>query len=168
VKEYFSILEETLIGYTIPAYTKTVKRRVIQAPKFYYFDVGIPNYLLNRTPLRPGTADYGHALEHLLVQETMAWLGYNHSDKQLSYWHTADNKEVDMVVGDAELAVEVKSTTHANASDLKGLKFFGEEHPEAHLMLVSMDPMPRMLNGIEVWPATDFLKRLWSGQIISP
>ena len=57
VKEYFAILQETMIGYLIPAYTSTIKRRVVQAPKFYYFDVGIVNQLLNRHNLSPGTAE---------------------------------------------------------------------------------------------------------------
>jgi predicted AAA+ superfamily ATPase len=65
-KEYFNILSDTMVGYMIPAFTKTLKRRLVQSPKFYYFDVGIVNYLLNRKKLLPGSVDFGHALEHLL------------------------------------------------------------------------------------------------------
>jgi predicted AAA+ superfamily ATPase len=167
VKEYFSILEETLLGYFVPAYTKTVKRRLIQSPKFYYFDVGIVNHLLKRTPLRPGTSEYGHAMEHLIIQELKAYLGYSHSEKQLTYWHTLDNKyEVDAIIGNAEYAIEVKSSNNASSSDTKGLKAFGEEHPNAKLILISMDEYPKMMNGIEVWPARQFLERLWENRMI--
>ena len=76
VKEYFDILSDTLIGYTIPAYTKVVKRKVVQAPKFYYFDVGVYNHLLNRTSLAPGTSEYGHCFEHFIIQELIAYIGY--------------------------------------------------------------------------------------------
>lgn len=81
VKEYFSILEDTLIGYLVPAYTKATKRKVSQSPKFYYFDVGVYNYLMNRTSLSQGTPEYGHAFEHFVVQEIRAYLGYTHNEK---------------------------------------------------------------------------------------
>lgn len=67
---------DTLIGYEIPAYTKVVKRRVNQAPKFYYFDVGLANYLMGRYNLKRGTDDFGHAFEHYVVQEILAYRGY--------------------------------------------------------------------------------------------
>ncbi|MBQ6211069.1 MAG: ATP-binding protein [Prevotella sp.] len=167
VKEYFSILQETLLGFFVPAYSKVVKRRVIQAPKFYYFDVAIPNYLLGRKGIEPGTDVYGHALEHLIVQELKAYLGYRESDKKLSYWHTLDNRyEVDAIIGEAEYAIEVKSTTFAKSEHFKGLKAFGGEYPDAKLILVSMDETPRKKDSIEIWPAKDFLKRLWQDQVI--
>ena len=168
VKEYFSILEETLLGFTLPAYVKEIKRRVQQSPKFYFFDVAIPNHLLHRVPLVPGTDIYGHALEHLIIQELRAYLSYSkNEDKALSYWHTLDNRyEVDAVIGDAEMAVEIKSSKSVESHDTKGLKAFGEEHPEAKLVLVSMEDAPRMLNGIEVWPAKLFLNKLWAGKFV--
>ena len=167
VKEYFVILQETLLGYMLPAYTKTVKRRVQVAPKFYYFDVGITNYLLHRDPLRRGTAEYGHAFEHLIVQEVMAYMDYSEAMKGLSFWHTQNNVyEVDLVVGNAEVAIEIKSSDNVTTSHLKGLKAFGEEHPDCKLIVVSLEERPRMMNGVEIWPAQAFLKRLWDGKVV--
>lgn len=155
----------------LPAYTKVVKRRLIQSPKFYYFDVAIPNYLLHRHPLQPGTDFYGHALEHLIIQELKAYLSYNFDEnKKLAYWRTLDNKyEVDALICDAntnqvEAAIEVKASDHVASSDTKGLKAFNEEHPNAKLIILSMEESPRKLNGIEVWPVTQFLPRLWTGK----
>jgi len=169
VKEYFSILEETLLGFCLPAYVKEVKRRVQQSPKFYFFDVAIPNHLLHRIPLAQGTDVYGHALEHLIIQELRAYLSYRRGENEaLSYWHTLDNRyEVDAVIGDAEMAIEIKSSKNVESHDTKGLKAFGEEYPEAKLVLISMEDTPRKLNGIEVWPATQFLNRLWAGKILA-
>ena len=167
VKEYFVILQDTLLGYMLPAYTKTVKRRVQVAPKFYYFDVGITNYLLHRDPLRRGTAEYGHAFEHLIVQEVMAYLDYSEAMKGLSFWHTQNNVyEVDLVVGNAEVAIEIKSSNNVTTSHLKGLKAFGEEHPDCKLIVVSLEERPRMMNGVEIWPAQAVLKRLWDGKVV--
>ena len=167
VKEYFTILEETMLGFYLPSYTRVIKRRVIQSPKFYFFDVAIPNHLLKRVPLQPGTDIYGHALEHYVIQELTAYLSYRHPDKALTYWHTLDNKyEVDAVIGQAEVGIEVKSSKNISSSDTKGLKAFSEEYPDAKLFMLSMEERPRKLNNIEVWPVEQFLKRLWGGKVI--
>ncbi len=167
VKEYFTILEDTLLGFFLPSFTRVVKRRVIQSPKFYYFDVAIANHLLHRYPLQPGTDTYGHAIEHLVIQELRAFLAYRHPFKRFSYWHTLDNKyEVDAIIGDAEVAIEVKSTVSVSSHDTKGLKAFGEEYPVAKRILVCLEETPRLVNGIEVWPVSMFFKRLWDGKII--
>lgn len=168
VKEYFSILEETMLGFFLPAYSRVVKRKLIQSPKFYYFDVAIPNHLLHRVPLQQGTDIYGHALEHFVIQELRAFLSYYFGeDKPLSYWRTLDNKyEVDAIIGNAEIAIEVKSSNRVSSNDTKGLKAFGEEHPDAKLILLSLEERPRLLNGIEVWPVVHFLERLWSRIIL--
>lgn len=166
VKEYFSILEETLVGYMVPAYRKSVKRRLNQSPRFYYFDVSLPNYLLHRYDLQPGSEDFGHAFEHLLVQEIIAYLGYTDSEEALTYWHTYSGYEVDAILGDARVAIEFKSSTEVQSRHLKGLKAFQEEHPGARLIIVSLDVAPRQLNGVEVLPVKQFLHELWEGRIV--
>ncbi len=165
VKEYFAILEETLIGYMIPAFTRIVKRRVNQAPRFYYFDVSIPNYLLHRHQMQPGNDDFGHAFEHIMIQELVAYLGYHDYDNMLSYWHTYSGYEVDAVLGDAEVAIEFKTCKEVQSKHLRGLKAFKEEHPNARLIIVSFDAAPRLFHDIEVLPATYFLNELWNGRI---
>ena len=166
VKEYFSILEDTLVGYLIPGFIQTEKRRAIAAPKFYFFDVGVTNYLRHRRNLVPGTDDFGHAFEHLMLQEIVAYLGYTHSDEELTYWRTASGYEVDAIIGDGQVAIEFKATAEVQSRHTRGLKAFSEERPNAQLIIVSLDKYPRKLNGVDVIPATDFLNKLWSGQII--
>jgi len=167
VKEYFSILEETMFGYFVPAFSKTVKRRVIQAPKFYLFDVGVANYLTKRKALHPGSLDFGKAFEHLIIHELTAYLAYSSSDESLSYWRTANGYEVDAVVGDAQVAIEIKSNEEVQSRHLKGLKAFSEEHPQARLIAVSLDPNPRRMNDVEIYPVAEFLRKLWRGEIVS-
>ncbi len=165
VKEYFSILEETLIGYTIPAFTRNVKRRVIQSPKFYYFDVGVANFLLKRKSLLPGSAEFGHAFEHFVIQEIIAYIGYSESQHSLSYWRTTSGYEVDAVIGNANVAIEIKSTEEVHSHHTRGLKAFSEEFPNSRLIVVSMDKHPRKMNEIDVLPAHNFLKMLWNGEL---
>lgn len=166
VKEYFQILEDSLLGFTVPAYTKQKKRRLVQSPRFYLFDVGVTNYLLGRTKLLPGTPEYGHAFEHLIMQEIVAYLGYSNSAAKLSYWRTYTQIEVDAVLGDAQVAIEIKSTVEVQNKHLKGLKAFKEEHPETRLIIVSQDRISRISQGVEHLYASDFLKKLWNGEIV--
>lgn len=165
VKEYFSILEDTLVGYMIPAYTKTQKRKLVQAPRFYFFDVGIANHLLNRHNLTRGSAEYGHAFEHLVIQELVAYIGYTHNSHKISYWHTYTGLDVDAVIGDAELAIEIKSAEEIMPKHLKGLRAFHEEHPDARLMVVSLDRITRDSDGVEIVYVRDFFAMLWKGEL---
>ncbi|MBR4212795.1 MAG: ATP-binding protein [Bacteroidales bacterium] len=165
VQSYFQILYDTLIGYQIPAYRKEVKRKVVQTPKFYYFDVGIANYLMGRHSLKRGTDDYGHAFEHLVMQEIIAYKGYREKQEIISYWRTYDKKEVDAVIGDAKVAIEIKSSEQIKSRHKAGLKAFKEEHPDCRLILVSLEPVTRKVEDIELIYVLDFLKMLWDGEI---
>ena len=165
VKSYFQILYDTLIGYEIPAYRKEIKRRIIQAPRFYYFDVGLANYLMGRHSLKRGTDDYGHAFEHFVMQEIIAYKGYSDKRDEISYWHTYDKKEVDAVIGDAKVAIEIKSSEQLKTKHKVGLKAFKEEHPDCRLILVSLDPITRQSGDVELIYILEFLKMLWNGEI---
>lgn len=165
VISYFDILEDTLIGYRIPAFAKVLKRRLVQAPRFYYFDVGIVNHLLHRKELIRGTIEYGHAFEHLVIQELKAWLAYSESSEQLSYWRTYTGLEVDAVIGDARVAIEIKSVEEVLPRHLKGLKAFAEDYQESRTIIVSMDPFSRRIGNIECVYVLDFFRLLWTDGI---
>ena len=165
VKDYFEILVDTLVGYLIPSFIHTQKRRTIQAPKFYYFDVGIANYLRNRRNIQLGSVDFGHAFEHFIMQELIAYLGYSEKSEQLSYWRTTSGYEVDAIIGNGRVAIEVKAAEEVQSRHTKGLKAFQEEFPNCRLIAVSFDPRPRISNGVEIYPAAVFLRKLWSNEI---
>lgn len=165
IKEYFSILEDTLIGYMIPAYTKKLSRRLVQAPRFYLFDVGLTNHLLKRKNLQEGTIDYGHAFEHLIIQELIAYLSYSRNDNKLSYWRTYTGVEVDAIIGDAEIAIEIKSTQEVQNKHLKNIRSFANDYPSARKIVVSQDIFSRNTDdNIELVYVYDFLKALWQGK----
>lgn len=165
VKEYFSILQDTLVGYTIPAYTKVMKRRLVQAPRFYFFDVGVANYLLHRQNLVRGTVEFGHAFEHWVIQEIIAYIGYTHNENRLSYWRTYTGIEVDAVIGDARLAIEIQSVAEVLPKHLTGLKTFMEEHPDTRPIIVSLDRISRRCGEMESLYVMDFLRMLWAGEL---
>lgn len=165
VKAYFKILYDSLIGYEIPAFRKVIKRKLMLSPKFYYFDVGMVNNLLGRTKLKRGTPEYGHAFEHLIFQEIIAFLGYNGKKSDLTYWRTSTGIEVDAILGDASVAIEIKSVEEVQSKHKSGLNRFSEEHPSARLILVSLDRLSRKSGNIELLYAEDFLRQLWAGEI---
>ena len=161
VAGYFDILEDTLLGFRVPAYTKVAKRRLVQAPRFYYFDVGVANHLLHRRELVRGTAEYGHSFEHLVIQELRAYLAYRESSERLSYWRTYTGVEVDAVIGDARVAIEIKSVEEVLPRHLKGLKSFADDNTDSRLIMVSLDPVNRRMWNVECTYVLDFFKMLW-------
>ena len=166
VKSYFEILQDTLIGYLVSGFTATKKRTALQSPKFYFYDVGIVNFLLGRRNMKPGSELFGHSFEHFIIQELIAWLGYHHSNEQLSYWRTASGYEIDAIIGDGRVAIEIKSSEEVKTRHLIGLKAFKEEYPDCRLIVVSFDRYRRNMNGVEVIPVYEFLSDLWSDKIL--
>lgn len=166
VKAYYKILVDTLLGFEVPAYRKVIKRKLYKSPRFYYFDIGIANHLTKRYQLAPKTPEYGHAFEHLIMQEIVAYLAYTNSDEELTYWHTYENIEVDAIIGDARVAIEIKSTDHVDHGDKKGIMEFAKEHPNAKQILVSRDRISRRSGNVDLYYVTDFFKALWAREII--
>ena len=166
VKEYFQILEDTLIGRFLPSYQKKPKRRVITAPKFYFFDIGVVNYLLKRGKIDFGSELFGNAFEHFIYNELYAHSGYSGKDYPIYYWRTASQIEIDFVLGNHDVAIEVKATSNVQSRHLKGLKSFSEEYAVNKLVLVCNEPLPRISEGVRILPWKVFLEELWSGEII--
>lgn len=107
VAEYFQILVDTLLGHLLEPFTRTVKRRSVMTPKFYYFDTGVANILLRRR-LSEKTAEFGKAFEHFLVLETLAAQSYGKGIDRVNYWRSSSGLEVDLLINE-DTAVEFKS-----------------------------------------------------------
>ncbi|MCC5930709.1 MAG: ATP-binding protein [Cyclobacteriaceae bacterium] len=166
IKEYFQILEDSLLGRFLPSFQKKPKRRVIQSPRFYYFDVGVANYLLKRQLIQAASESFGKAFEHYIYHELYAHRHYSQKDYSLSYWRTTSGLEVDFILGDHEVAIEVKATQMAQERHLKGLKKFTEEYTVNKLILVSNDPIQRKIGNVDILPWNIFLEKLWADEII--
>lgn len=100
-----------------------------------------------------------------MIQEIHAYMDYNDYEDSMSYWRTDGGYEVDAVLGDAAVAIEIKSTDEVQSRHAKGLKAFMEDFPHTRPVIVSRDRYPRTLNGIEVLPVEIFLKMLWNGEL---
>ena len=166
IKEYFQILEDTLLGRFLPSFQKRPKRRVILAPKFYFFDLGIVNYLLKRSRISIGSELFGKAFEHFIYQELYAHSNYSDLNYPIYYWRTASGMEVDFILGDHEVAIEVKGSSEVKPRHIRGLNNFADEYRVKKLIVVSNDPYPRKMGNVQIIPWKKFLEDLWRDQII--
>lgn len=166
IKEYFNILNETMLGSFVEVYKKKPKRRVISSPKFYLFDVGLVNFLLKRKNIEPGTESFGLAFEHFIYHEISCHSNYSGLNYPIRFWRTSSQLEVDFILGENEVAVEVKSTDNVQLRHLKGLKAFAEEYEVKHKIVVSNDSYPRLVGDIRILPWKQFIKMLWDGELI--
>lgn len=167
VQEYFQILEDTLIGFKLPAFRRRMKRRLITSPKFYFFDISPVIHLTKRGKVEAGSELFGRAFEHFIWMELRAFSSYSELFFPLAYWRTSSGVEVDFVLGDHEVIVEVKSTEHVNPSQVKGIRRFKEDYTTKRSIVVSLDPNPRTTDDhIEILPWAVFLSKLWDGEII--
>ncbi len=160
VREYFSILEDTLIGATLPPYRKARSRKAVATAKFYLFDCGVANVLSGRKIPGIRTELFGKAFEHFIFLELRAWADYRRDRRPLTFWRDRSGAEVDFVIGD-EIAVEVKSTDLVQDKHLRGLRAFSEVTNFKKYLVVSLDPQTRTIGKFEVVPYREFLRDLW-------
>ncbi len=167
VKEYFQILEDTLVGRQLQSFRKRKKRRLVLSPKFYFFDLAPVIHFTHRGNVSPGSELFGRAFEHFLYMEITAHAAYSGKIYPVCFWKTSSGTEVDFILGDSEIAIEVKGTGQAQTKHLKGLRQFGEEYTTRRRILISLDERQRKTeDGIEIIPWQIFLKKLWADEII--
>ncbi|RMG42720.1 MAG: ATP-binding protein [Candidatus Dadabacteria bacterium] len=165
VKNYFQLLEDTLIGFRLYPYSKTKKRKATSRPKFYLFDLGVTSSLLDSHELSQKSERYGKAFEHFISLELRAYLSYKRKKEKLMFWRSQSGYEVDFIIGD-KIALEVKSSSAVSDRSLKGLKAFKEEAAVNRYIVVSKEPELRVVNGIEIFPWDLFLEHLWDDTVI--
>jgi len=169
VTNYFEILEDTLLGFMLPAFSRSVRKAQRQLPKFYFIDTGIKRGL-DRTlsvELLPQTFAWGDAFEHWVILEFIKGCQYRRLDWSFSYIRTKDDVEIDLVVerpGDRDLFVEIKSKSLVDASDAKALETLGADtNPKAERWLLSCDPLQRTFGKTTAMHWQDGIQRLFSG-----
>lgn len=162
VEGYIVILEDLLLAYRVPVFTRRAKRAVASHPKFYFFDAGIYNALRPSGPLDRPEEKSGAALEGLVAQHLRAWIDYFQPGCELFYWRTSAGSEVDFIVYGKDIfhAIEVKNTATIHPQDLRPLKAFGEDYPEAKRLLIYRGRERLLRDGISIEPAAEFLLKL--------
>ncbi len=166
VRAWFDILADTFVGFLVPPWRGSRRRKAAATAKFYFFDVGVANFLRGIRTLHRNGSEYGVAFEHFIAMELRSYLSYRRLRSDLTYWRTQSGVEVDFLIGSAA-AVEVKAAVRVSDRDLRGLRALAEENAAAALFLVSFDELDRRTDdGIRLLHWRTFLAELWSGALI--
>jgi len=157
ITEYFSILEDTLIGYILEPFQHSFRKRLSQKPKFYYFDVGVTRALARQLslPLLPSTSAYGEAFEHFIILECMKLASYFYSEYRFSYLRTKDDAEIDLIVerpGKRLLCIEIKSSMNVTSESLQSFSMLTREIADCEAICFSNDNHAKKFDHVTVLP----------------
>jgi len=165
VIEYVGLLEDTLIGFLLPAWIESKKRKAIKTGKFYFFDPGITHTLAGTETLDRNSNLYGKSFEQFIGMELRAYLSYRRKKRPLTYWRSKNGHEVDFLLG-TQTAIEVKASQKVSRNDVKGLKYLEEEGVFQNFILVSQDPVSTLTDNILTLPWQRFLADLWEDKFV--
>lgn len=165
VKEHFQILQDTLVGFLLMPYSRSIRKKLVKHPKFYFFDTGVTRTLSGKlaVPLAPGTSEYGKIFEHFLVTEIARLIDYSQKDYTLSFYRTEAGAEVDLIIETPEgqtHAIEIKASESPETTFVKGLKSFHDICPQARLYCLCLSPRPRISNDIKILPWQDIFDHI--------
>ncbi|MDD4202908.1 MAG: AAA family ATPase [Candidatus Omnitrophica bacterium] len=162
IENYFNILEDLLIAYKLPVFTKKAKRRMIAHPKFYFFDVGVFRTIRPKGPLDQIEEIDGPALETLFLQEIKAFNAYNDLDYKIFYWRTSNNVEVDFIIYGPKglFAFEIKRSSRISKDSFTGLKAFLKDYPMAKAFYLYNGTRKLYQDNIESLPLKNFFNNI--------
>lgn len=163
VQSYYEILEETLVGLSLPPWRKSVRKRLTAHPKFYFFDTGVTNSINRRLLAPPDPRLRGRLFEQWVVLETHRLLSYQQSEARLFYWRTNTGAEVDLLIekhGKIIAACEIKASRSVGGADLSGLRAFSEDYPKTKLFVISNVPEAYEREVVLVLPWQKYLQNL--------
>lgn len=170
-ENYFSILEDLLIGVRIPVFTRKAKRRLVAHQKFYYFDAGVFRAIRPAGPLDSGAEVDGPALETLVFQELRAINDYLQYDYRIFFWRTKHGLEIDFILYGPQglLAIEIKRSPQLKTKDTRALKEFKKDYPPAQCYVFYGGSSRLYLEDITAIPiqqALNSLEQILTGKLI--
>ena len=166
VTEYVGLLEDTLVGFLLPAWMESRKRKAIRTAKFYFFDPGVTHMLAGTQALDRNSNLYGKSFEQFIWMEIRAYLSYRRKKKELTYWRSTHGYEVDFLIG-RETAIEVKASQKVSDRDIQGLRALEEENIFKNYIIVSQDPINTLNDNFQALYWEKFLDDLWADKFCS-
>jgi predicted AAA+ superfamily ATPase len=168
VRSFFEILEDTLIGFILPPFHRSIRKRQRESPKFYFFDTGVKRALCRelKLDLVRGSSAYGKCFEHFIILEIFRSCEYLKNDFRLSYLRTKDDAEIDLIIerpGQSDFLLEIKSTHKVSADDtrtISQLRAAWDKPTEAAVW--SLDPVSKTIDGVNCYPWQEGFARLFA------
>ncbi len=164
VREYYSILEDTLIGFFLYPYLRSQRKRMRHQPKFYFFDNGVTRALLGTLQDPPSPLEKGRLFEQWVIQEIIRLNEYQQKDWKLFFWRTRHGAEVDLLISRGTkllYAIECKFKRQPSSTDLSGLRSFHENHRDVPCFIVAPVNQSFRLSFARVLPPQKLFKELW-------
>lgn len=157
VSHYFEILEDTLVGFSLPAFETSVRKRIRKKPKFFIFDLGVTRALARmlEIPLHESTSYFGEVFEHFIISEIFKLCSYMKPDWELFYLASKDNAEIDLIIdrpGQKKVLIEIKSTRKIESVDLSSTLALMRDFGDADCLVLSRDPLPQKLSFARALP----------------
>ncbi|MCY4656863.1 MAG: DUF4143 domain-containing protein [Gammaproteobacteria bacterium] len=170
VQTYFKILEDTLLGFWLPAWKLKLGNKQVQQSKFYFFDCGVVRSLSGRLPYPVFEEERGALFETMVLNELRAYMSYQELHYPIYFYRTYDGTEVDFVFEglDGFVAIEAKSASRWDRKFSKGLNSFVEKMKNTNVQKIGIYQGTRQLliDDIRVYPVIEFLEKLWAGEIV--
>ena len=162
VSGYVEILEDLLLAFRLPVFRKRARRKTVSHAKFYFFDAGVFRSVRPKGPLDRREEIDGAAFEGLVAQHLRAWIAYSTEKYELYFWRTQSGSEVDFIVygENGFWAIEVKNAARVDRSELRALRGFKEDYPEAEAILLYRGTEQLRIDDIWCLPAEEFLRKL--------
>jgi len=157
IENYYTILEDTLIGFFIPAYSNSVRKQMRRAPKFYLFDTGVSRALsrMLSVSIKPQTNYYGDLFEQFIITEIKKYIQYYKEEYRISYLRTKSDLEIDLIVqrpGQTSLLIEIKSTDNCQTTHLTNFESLAKDIPNSQAICLTRDKRKKAIGTIMVWP----------------
>jgi len=164
ITAYYSILEDTLIGFFLEPFHNSFRKRLSNKPKFYFFDTGVVRALshLIGIPIVPKTHDYGNAFEHFIILECIRLANYYNKEYRFSYLRTVNDAEIDLIVerpGQPLLCIEIKSATYVDAMDISVLRKLCKDLSNSEAICLCNEKYPKQIDNVTVLPWQQGLKQ---------
>lgn len=167
IKEYFQILEDTLLGFHLLPYASSLRKKLSTHPKFYSFDGGVQRAISGqiKSLLQPGSSEFGNSFELWVIGEIRRVLSYCQVKAELSHYSVHQGAEVDLIIEFSKKevwAIEIKSSLNVGLKDVRaGLDSFIEISPKARCICIHSGEKSRVESGIEFIPWNVFFDELW-------
>jgi predicted AAA+ superfamily ATPase len=166
VERYFSILHDTLLGFFLEPYSRSIRSRQKMSPKFYFFDCGVVRAISNEInqKLLPQTFAYGKLFEQMIISEFFKLNDYYEKNWKFSYIRTGAGVEIDLIIERSKndfILVEIKSSHHFRDDYLSSLKSLGKEFKNAQYYVLCQITNPLKLEDIKVMPWMQGIKEIF-------
>ncbi|MBF0105343.1 MAG: ATP-binding protein [Deltaproteobacteria bacterium] len=164
IQSYFQILEDTHLGFILPAYHRSFRKAQSSHPKFYFFDIGVKRALENTLDvlLKPKTSAFGDAFEHWVITEIFRLNQILSADFRLSYF-SGPHSEIDLVLSKTkkDILVEIKSSPVVDPLKVAKLARLSENFTEAGVYYLSLDKTAQKIGPVHCLYWQEGFKRIF-------